>query len=208
MLDRLRARLHRVRPHTAHVDGVRLWIPPGVLDPNLFRSGAWFARHVARRIQPGHSLLDLGCGSGVVGVLAQRAGAKVTAADLNPSAAEAARRNGVADVRHGDLFEPLRGERFDRIAFNPPYFPGTPSDRGFDRALYGGPQLEVFARFLAGVDRHLADGGRAWVVLSDRAPDAIRLVEAAGWRAVVAEVMCGERLSVWRRAAMGYPGSD
>lgn len=208
MRERLLALRHRLAPHTAAVDGLRLTVPPGVLDPELFRSGAWFARHVSRRVRPGQRLLDLGCGSGVVGLLAQRAGARVVSADLNPRAVEAARTNGVADARQGDLFAPVAGERFDRIAFNPPYFVGEPSDRGFERAFYGGPQLEILDRFFGELPLHLAEGGEAWMVLSELGPEALARAASAGWRQEVAERVRGERLSFWRRGRMGYLGTD
>lgn len=198
MRERLRAHLYRLRPHTVQVGMVRLWVPAGVLDPVLFRSGTWFARHVARRVQPGERLLDLGCGSGVVGVLAQVAGASVTSSDINPRAVEAARRNGILDVRQGDLLLPFQSERFDRICFNPPYFTGPISDRGLDRALHGGPKLEVMQRFLDRAPAHLSPSGEAWMVLSERAPEALRLAAAEGWSCAIEEVVSGERLSAWR----------
>ena len=207
MQERLRALLlHRFFPHTVDVDGHPLHIPPGVLDPVLFRSGAWFARQVAARLPSRPMrLLDLGCGSGVVGVLAQqRPGVRVTAVDLSPAAVEAARRNGLSDVRQGDLFAPVAGERFDVVCFNPPYFPGRPSRRGFDLALYGGPRLELVRRFLAALPDALSAEGRGWVVLSDRAPQAIALHREAGWTPLVEEAVAGgEVLSVWAWARTG-----
>lgn len=208
MRERLLAFTHRFTNHTVTVDGLRLHIPPGVLDPVLFRSGAWFARHVARRVQPRQRLLDLGCGSAVVGLLSQRAGAQVTASDLNPRAAEAARRNGISDARHGDLFATVRAERFDHVAFNPPYFPGEPSDRGFSRAFHGGPRLEVLQRFLQEVPAHLAPAGEAWMVLSGLAPEAIAMTAAAGWAEIAAERVRGERLGFWRWGPVGYLETD
>ncbi|MFT4974449.1 MAG: release factor glutamine methyltransferase [Myxococcota bacterium] len=208
MLDSLRALAHRARPHTVTVDGLQLLVPPGVLDPVLFRSGAWFARHVARRVAPGQRLLDLGCGSGIVGLLAQRAGARVVSCDLSPRAVEAAKCNGIADARQGDLFDAVGAERFDVICFNPPYFLGEPSDRGFDRALYGGGRLEVLRRFFDGVGARLRAGGRGWMVLSDRAEAALVLAEEAGWSEETAEVVRGERLSFWCSERMGYFVAD
>jgi release factor glutamine methyltransferase len=69
------------------------------------------------------SVLDLGCGTGVVAVALARllpAGAAVCASDLSPAAVELTRRNaernGVAvECRCGSLFEPWRGRRFDLI---------------------------------------------------------------------------------------------
>ena len=76
------------------------------------------------------AILDLCTGSGVIAVsLAHdRPGARVVATDVSAAAAAVARknaeRNAVADrvdVRVGDLFAPVAGERFDLIVSNPPY---------------------------------------------------------------------------------------
>jgi 16S rRNA (guanine1207-N2)-methyltransferase len=76
--------------------------------------------------------LDLGCGWGAVGVAAAKAapGGHVVLTEVNRRAARLARknleRNGVlnAEVRVGEFFEPVRDERFDVIATNPPYRAG------------------------------------------------------------------------------------
>jgi release factor glutamine methyltransferase len=65
-------------------------------------------------------------------------------------------------VRHGDLFAPVAGERFDLIVFNPPFLRGAPhSDR--DRAWRS---TDVAERFAAGLSAHLKPGGAVLVVLS------------------------------------------
>ena len=181
------------------VSGVPIRVPPGVLDPVLFRSGAWFAAAMSERVGPGERVLDLGCGSGVVGVLAARRGARVTAVDVDPAACAAARANGLSDVREGDLFAPVQGERFDHVCFNPPYLPGDPASGGLGRALYGGADLGVVARFVAQVPDHIAPGGAAWVVWSDRAPAARAALDPA-WREVATRQERGERLSLWTRS--------
>ena len=89
---------------------------------------------VARVARPCRALpcriLDLCTGSGVIAVSLAKEfpAAQVVATELSPAAAAIARRNaarnGVADrvdVREGDLFAPVAGERFDLIAANPPY---------------------------------------------------------------------------------------
>ena len=66
-------------------------------------------------VQPGEVVVDLGCGSGFLSILAAKRGAaKVYAADIMPQAVELTRRNaqrnGVAsqiEVLSGSLFEPL-----------------------------------------------------------------------------------------------------
>ena len=75
-------------------------------------------------------VLDLCTGSGVIAVALAKElpQAQIVATELSAAAAQIARknvaRNGVADrveVREGDLFAPVRGERFDVITANPPY---------------------------------------------------------------------------------------
>lgn len=50
-------------------------------------------------VQPGHRVLDVGCGTGVVAITAQRRGAKVTGLDLTPELLKRAKENAaVADA--------------------------------------------------------------------------------------------------------------
>lgn len=81
------------------------------------------ARHVLAGPPPPRSVLDLGCGCGIVGVVLAKLlppTTHVCASDLSAAAVRLARhnagRNGVAlDCRRGSLFEPWVGERFDLI---------------------------------------------------------------------------------------------
>jgi release factor glutamine methyltransferase len=66
------------------------------------------------------------------------------------------------EVREGDLFAPVVGERFDAILFNPPYYRGTPRD-ALDHAWRSHDTVE---RFAAALRNHLTPTGHALVVLS------------------------------------------
>ncbi len=170
LLDRRAMRLVRVR-RTAGLDVVVL---PGVLDPGVFFSSEVLVDALRASVPIGGSVLDLGTGSGIGAVAAAEAGAaRVVAVDIDPTAADCARmnvaRHGVAprvEVRLGDLFRPVAGERFDIIAFNPPFlFDAADSgSAGLERALRAPRDLP--ARFAAGLPEHLAAGGSAIVVLS------------------------------------------
>ena len=99
----------------------------------------------------GGSALDMGTGSGVGAIFAARRGYRVVAVDINPQAVRCARINTLLnrleeriEVRRGDLFEPVRGERFDLVLFNPPFFVGEPRS-DLDRAWRGREVLERFA---------------------------------------------------------------
>ncbi len=192
----------QLRPTTVVVEGVEITVPPGVLDPALFRTGAWFATlveaRVATRVAAASSgfgtstvrprVLDLGCGTGVVGVLAQRAGAEVVAVDLDPRAVAAARANGLQDVRTSDLFGALGDERFDLVCFNPPFFAQEPGDGPLDHALFGGEDLRVVTRFAEQVARHLRADGEALVCWSSLAPPAQDVLGKTWQREASAEV--------------------
>ena len=186
--------LRRVRTHTIeHVNGVPLVVWPDVLNPVVFRSGAWFARVVASDplIAPASDdrkrrLLDMGTGSGVCAVFAARRGFRVTAVDINPEAVRCATinalLNGVEDevkVLHGDLFDPVAGREFDVVLFNPPFFRGEPKTR-FELAWRA---TDVFERFAAALNNALAPAGKALILLSTDgdAPGMLRALEQNGF---------------------------
>ncbi|MEW6222550.1 MAG: HemK2/MTQ2 family protein methyltransferase [Candidatus Hadarchaeota archaeon] len=127
--------------------------------------------------QAGEKVLELGTGCGMLAIMAAKGGAKTVATDINPSAIECARGNAAAhgvadriDFRLGDLFEPVAGERFDLILFNPPYLPVGPGEEiggRLDRAWEAGPDGRlVIDRFLRELPDHLEKNGRAMFVQS------------------------------------------
>lgn len=168
----LRRRLGRVA--LEEIDGVPLIVLPQVFNPVLFRTGEILARTVASSpfAAPPEGegrALDLGTGSGAGAVFAARRGFRVTAVDLNPEAVRCARINALAnhledriEVREGDLFAPVAGERFDLVLFNPPFFRGAPRDR-LDLAWRG---TDVLERFVAGLPEALTERGTALLCLS------------------------------------------
>ena len=105
------------------------------------------------RLVAGTRVLDVCTGSGILAIAAARAGAsRVTAVDVSWRAVVAARLNARVNgvrlrVRRGDLFEPVRGERFDLIVSNPPYIPSEDDElprRGPRRGLDAGPNGRFF----------------------------------------------------------------
>lgn len=123
-------------------------------------------------VSPGEHLLDMGTGTGIAALHAAKAGARVTAADINPYAVACARSNALkndlkVEVLQSDLFQNVRGV-FDVITFNPPYLPeeGAPST-WMERAWSGGADgSEIVVRFLADAWKFLAPGGRIYIILS------------------------------------------
>lgn len=113
-------------------------------------------------------MLDMGTGSGIQGIVAAKAGCRVTFSDIDPVALASAKSNALANGVHGtfiisDLFSKISG-RFDTIAFNPPYLP---SARQRELALDGGTGGRKYIdRFIAGYKSHLKEGGSALIMES------------------------------------------
>lgn len=140
-------------------------VPDGVQPPKA--GSLFFCRNLA--VRPGERVLELGGGLGLAAVLAARAGAHVVATDIVPEAVDAIRANaalnGVTiDARHGDLWAPVVGERFDLVCTNAPQMP-TPPGRGRADARAaadngGVDGWAVLDRVIEGAVGHLHPGGR------------------------------------------------
>ncbi len=119
-------------------------------------------------VRPCESILDLGCGYGVIGIVAAHLseGGHVILTDVNERAAALARANiaanGIrnAEVRIGDVYAPVDDRLFDHILCNPPIRAGR----------------EIVDRIIAEAPSHLLDGGSLWLVARTRqGADTIRL---------------------------------
>ena len=134
----------------------------------LTRRGLFSPEHVDRgtlamlshvHIAPGMRIMDLGCGCGVVGIVAAKIAGEenVLLSDVDPAAVEIARRNaarnGVGGVRCyvSDGFRDVDETGFDLILSNPPYqtdFSVAKGfiEKGFNRLKIGGRLYMVTKR--------------------------------------------------------------
>lgn len=151
------------------VHGLPFMVTPSVFNPKVPRTGEFFASQIGPALHCNWEVLDMGTGSGVCAVFAALHARRVVAVDINPAAVRCAAINTLLngldhkiEVRHGDLFEPVRGERFDLVLFNPPFIRGKPRDAR-DSAWRS---TDVAERFAAGLAAHLKPGGTALVLLS------------------------------------------
>ena len=136
--------------------------------------------------RPAEATLDLGTGSGVQAFLAARHSEHVVGTDVSARALRLARLNaalnGVENVewRQGDLFEPVRDERFGLVVANPPFVVSPVHE-----VMYrdGGLDGDGFSReALTGAARRLHEGGFATVLCGwITEPGAERLATPRRW---------------------------
>jgi SAM-dependent methyltransferase len=147
-----------------------LLLGPGVFSPTA--TSKTLAE--AMEIQPGDTVIDVGCGSGVLAFVAAKLGAaKVYGVDLSHRAVEAARENAkrlgldhVCEFREGDLLEPVRDVEATVLIGD---VSGIPDDIAaesgwFDEVPSGGPTgAELPTKFVRSIGDTLAVGGRLYL---------------------------------------------
>ena len=174
--------------------GFKLTIPGSVYKP----AEDTFLLAENMHLNGGEEVLEIGCGCGVLSLLAARKARRVVAVDLNSEAVKAAKANALAnsleskvEVRLGNLFEPLKPgkEKFDLIIFNPPYLPGNLKDSSIaEKAWIGGRGgREILDRFLNDAGKWLKPKGRIIFVQSSITgiKKTIRILKAQGFRAKI-----------------------
>ncbi|MEM1566192.1 MAG: class I SAM-dependent methyltransferase [Candidatus Bathyarchaeia archaeon] len=105
-------------------------------------------------------VLDIGCGYGAIGIAAASFNSKlhVIMVDINERAVRLAKRNIElnrvynAEVRRGNLYEPVKGMFFNCILSNPPVSAG----------------LATVKAIITGAPEHLTEGGTLQIVLKSK----------------------------------------
>ncbi len=145
---------------------IRLRIHPDVFHPGFFFSTKLLLKQALCFPLAGRSVLELGAGSGLISLVIARAGAKVTASDINPSAVQylllnAKANNAAIQVIESDLFSNIKPQVFDMILINPPYY-FKPAGSYKERAWNCGENGEYFRQLFAQVGNY---AGKNTVIL-------------------------------------------
>jgi release factor glutamine methyltransferase len=162
-----------LRPRRTQIGILALRTDPAVFHPGLHFSSKLLAAYVTNLNLNGCRVLDMGTGSGVIGVAAALQGAQVVAVDINPEAARLAASNALdhgvsASMRVicSDLFAAFANTpEFDWIIFNPPFFPRA-VQQAAEIAFNAGSNYEVIRRFLQQAKKFLAPDGKILLILS------------------------------------------
>ena len=150
-------------------------------------------------IKEGQRVLEIGTGSGIVSMYASLLTDNVTATDINYNALELAEKNfkinniDTIKLEFGDLFEPVKDQKFDVILFNTPYLPTDSDDvinddlnYAFDGGLDG---RNVIDRFINQVSNHLNDKGIVQMIQSSLSDNekTLNMFDRNGFIAEIAE---------------------
>lgn len=124
------------------------------------------------KISQSDDVLDLCTGTGVIALKASLLGARsVIGTDLNPNAVKAARLNqqnlGLANVKflEGDLFEPVKGQKFDVITINPPYTSKKPKNK--TEICFWDADNQTTKKFFKEYQKYLKPGGKVYIAWAD-----------------------------------------
>ncbi len=139
---------------TFDVDGLTIVSYPGVFSHGELDDGTRLLLEALPASWGGERVLDVGCGSGVITASLARAGARVTAVDVDALALHATRETMEenrleATVEAADVFPDAS---FDAIVSNPAFHRGIRTT------------TEMSERLIAEAREHLARRGRLWIV--------------------------------------------
>ena len=148
----------QVREAMVHERPIRFATGAGVFSQGELDAGTR-ALMETMVIRPGDTMLDLGCGCGVVGAVAARTARRVVVVDHSAMALATScatlELNGVtnAEILASDCAEAVYDRRFDVVATNPPFHQGL------------GIEFDVAQQFVRDAARVLVEGsGRLYVV--------------------------------------------
>lgn len=118
--------------------------------------------------------LELCSGTGIAALVAARNAGEAWAVDITERATRFAQFNAAlngitnATALQGDLYEPVRGQTFDRIVAHPPYMPAIQQEYVYRDGGEDGEQIT--RRIVEGLPEYLRPGGRFYCncLLTDR----------------------------------------
>jgi release factor glutamine methyltransferase len=159
------------KPVHRHILGRKLIIYPGVFDP-IFQDSQFLAEKLKILIPKGSRVLDMGTGSGIQAIFSASMASEVVAVDVNPLSIECAKNNASLNnleykikTKQSDLFENLKGEKFDVIIWNPPFYDKKPRDM-IEKAC-GDASNEKLCTFLTESKKYLRNNGFVILIICD-----------------------------------------
>jgi len=137
------------------------------------REDSYLLEEQVKKYSKEKSFLDMGVANGIQSLSALKAGAKsVLAADIQLDVINFLKNKGIPAIQ-SDIFSNIKeNQKFDLIAFNPPYLPkDKKEDRESSIITSGGKKGdEIILRFLEQAPKHLNKNGKILIVISSLTP--------------------------------------
>ncbi len=151
-------------------DGIEVIVHPNVFPPHLTWSTKILLNFISTINLKDKSLLELGCGSGIISLYASKKGAMVTASDINKTALEhleIAKIKNTLNVNcvYSNLFNNLKNQTFNYIIINPPYYPKQPKSIK-EQAWFCGEDFEYFTDLFDQLPMYINEHNTTFMILS------------------------------------------
>lgn len=164
-------RRYQRKEHLWKHGDIKVKVFPGVFHPGLFFSTRFLMEYLSTLELNQKAVHELGAGSGFLSVFCAKAGAKVTASDINPTAVKNVTENAAINqveitVLQSDLYSNIPLQQFDIIIINPPYYMKKPANID-EQAWFCGEDAEYFRGLFGSIRPYLNDDSQVLMVLSD-----------------------------------------
>ncbi len=172
-VDAYKAMQADVSGRIVHEEGLSIFCAPGVMPPTN-RVTRCFAAYISG-LQAA-SVLDLGCGTGILALVAARYAQEVVGVDIDPRAVACASRNAELNLTRnvhfllGDGYAPVGRQVFDLIIGNPPFYPAKGIAAPPLPICQG--ENSLLDSLIQGIRNHLNPGGKVLFVTSSLSDDA------------------------------------
>lgn len=163
------------KERTTKLKGFYLTIRPSVFHPKYFFSSLYLFDFVSKLKLNKKQFLEIGCGSGIISLLAYRKEAIVTVCDLNPLAVDCTKINFYKNFKtpnddfqviKGDLFDQIPEKKYDVIVINPPYFFKDVTSQN-ELAWNCGKNGEYFSKLFSQLQDFTHSSTETYMILAD-----------------------------------------
>ncbi len=156
-------------------DGFRIKVFQTVFHPRLFFSTTYFYSFLKAMNLTSKLFLEIGCGSGVISMLAHRKMAIVHCSDINEVAIENTKLNfeqnkfdnkNIPVFYLSDLFDDIPVQQFDFIVINPPFY-FKPVGQPAHLAWNCGENGEYFDKLFSTLKTYMHAGTKVYMILAE-----------------------------------------